>query len=132
MSLVICHDGVKDELDQIQAQSHNIGLFKNNHTPTPGDVLADYTPADFGGYSGLVGLSGWSGASLSGDTAQGDWTPVTWTADGSGAGDVYGYYVVNNVTGKLAWAELNGAGPVTMNVNGQTFTVVPKRTHQNV
>jgi len=111
-------------------EGFQVGLYKNNVTPTVGSVLSDFTPADFGGYAGLTSMTG-AAVADDGTTATMTWDPVVFTCDGSAAGDVYGYYVRNVTQNYLAWAELDPAGPVNLSVNGQTYTVVPKLTNRN-
>lgn len=130
MSLLIPVVGLRNEMVRLTADTLQVGLYGNNHTPALGDVIGTYTPASFGGYSGLQNLAGLT-ISDDGTTVTVQYNPVTWTCDGSAAGNVYGYYVYDLSNTVLEWAELDPAGPTNMSVNGQTFTVVIKRTHKN-
>lgn len=103
-----------------------ISLFKNDHTPSPTDTLADYVEADFHGYSAQQ-LDNWNSPSLVGNTAQITHPTVTWTKTaGSPTGLVFGYYVWSDSIGEFWWAERNPFGSVNMSTNGQVYVVNPK------
>lgn len=119
-----------DWLAATEADSYKIGLFKNNWTPANGDTISAVTPADFGGYSGLVTLTNWTAATWVSPRAESTADDVTWTADGSSANTIYGYYVVDGA-GNLAWAERRTDGGVTIGSAGQTYTVTPKYTRRS-
>lgn len=112
---------------------YKIGLFKNNWTPGPEDDITDVTPADFSGYAavGLANLISWTTPVWVTPRAESTHGNVVWTHNGGAtSNDIYGYYVVDEA-GNLAWAERNATGPVTISVNGQTYTVTPKYTRRS-
>ena len=131
MTLKISMDQLRRTLALVNGDTLQIGLFSNNVTPGVASVIGDFTPATFGGYGGLVSLTGQI-ISDDGTIATSEWSSVTWTCDGTASGDVWGYYVYNLTQTKLAWAEKNPAGMSTLAINGQTYTVLPRRTNQNV
>jgi len=107
-----------------------IRLFKNNKTPAYTDVYADYTDADFSGYTGYAALV-W-GASFINGSNQGeiDATPVTWTHNGGGTSNtIYGIFVTDGAN-NLIYAERFPA-PVSMSANGDSITYTPSATMIN-
>lgn len=124
---IVCPtEGNSDELLTVKNNTTiKIRLFKNNNTPVAGSVLADFTQADFSGYStvGDATLSFGSitvnGSNQSTMTATG----VTWTHNGGAtANTIYGHLIYNSVTSKCLKAVL-WATPFTINTSGQTITV---------
>jgi len=115
---------------EANAQVYKIGLFKNNWTPLITSVLADVTPADFGGYAGLLTLTAWDTGGITFTSPRYVCLhPVkTWTANGVSTNSIYGYYV-QTAGGVLLWAQRRSTGAVTIGtVNGQTYSVVPQMT----
>jgi len=131
---------VKDELmktlqDAVDffgtAPFYKIGLYKNDWTPGAEDDITDVVAANFSGYIGLANLISWATAVWVTPRAESTHGNVVWTHNGGGvSNDIYGYYVVDEA-GNLAWAERNATGPVTISVNGQTYTVTPKYTRRS-
>jgi hypothetical protein len=111
-----------------------IALFKNDYTPLITSTLANFTAADFGGYSGPLTLDAWTAAG-------GGWVSPryvvvhpakTWTADGSSTNTIYGYYVYDNTLSALLFAERRATGGVVVGgVAGQTYTVTPQYTRRS-
>jgi hypothetical protein len=102
-------------------------LFQNNHVPAVGDVNANYTEATFSGYAS-VALGTWNPAFLNGSN-QGeiDAAPATFTHNaGATTNLIYGAYVTDNA-GDVIYAERFGA-PISMALNGDTFTYTPRFT----
>lgn len=80
-------------------------LYKNNYTPVAGSVAADFTEADFSGYSAATLSRGNWGTPT---TVSGKATSVYGSAQTFTAGSsqtVYGYYVVGATSGTLIFAE---------------------------
>jgi len=111
-----------------------IGLYQNNYTPVITSGAGDFTPASFGGYSGTIVMTGWTASG-------GGWvTPryiithpdVVWTADGTSTNTIYGYYVLDGVSGDLLWAERRSGGGVVMGLaSGQTYVVQPRYSRRS-
>lgn len=117
-------------LAQVNADGYEVGLFKNNATINSSTVIGDLTPCDFGGYDGTHVIGSWSSATWVSPRAEATAAPSTWTADGTSANSVYGYYVIDNF-GALAWAEKVAGGPITIGSAGQIYIVVPKYTRRS-
>lgn len=84
-----------------------VKLFSNNHVPTPGDVIGDYTEATFTGYAAVtVARSGYGAPSLDGDEAVITATsPPTYSCTGGGGQTCYGWYAVGATSGVLIAAQ---------------------------
>jgi len=131
VSLVVCEDGSIVLLDQIRNDliaNADLRLFKNNHTPSPTDTLADFVEADFDGYAPKT-LTSWAPPYINGSgKAEIDEINRTFTQTGVGTTcDVYGYYVTKGGL-VLLWAELDPSGPVAMNAIGKSYTVFSRLT----
>ncbi len=101
-------------------------LYTNNVTPGDADTVATYTEAAGNGYADV-------------DLDSGDWTITpgnpslaeqpqqVFTFTGN-LGNVYGYFIVEAVSGKLKWAERFTDGPYNIVNNGDQVKVTPKFT----
>ena len=112
-------------LDSIaSAEFITLRLFQNNHVPLLSDTTADYTQADFSGYSGGQPIV-WGVAFING-SKQGeiDGVLLIETHDAGGvANTIYGVYVVNGA-GNLRYAERFPA-PISMSALGDQIKYVP-------
>lgn len=99
-------------------------LFSSNTTPAEGDTAGTYTEATFAGYSAatLTGAS-WNAASAG---------SITYSAQQSFARtstgtteNIYGYFVVQAVSGTLVYAERDGSAPFAVTNNGDTIKITP-------
>lgn len=110
MALLVPDVGEVACLDMMLKQSdedYTLQLYNTDITPAEGDVAGDYTPsvANFTNYvSKALTRAGWPGASTSGGVTSSSYAQQTWTCGASG-NTIYGYWVVNAVTGTLLWAE---------------------------
>lgn len=104
-------------------------LYKNDHVPADGDVLADYTECDFDGYA-EQNIVNWAFASTISGRAKSVADILEWTkAAGVTANNVYGYYVVDgSVPEKLLWAERDPEAPILMSTTGKKYSVQPVMT----
>lgn len=131
MSLVAFTVETNDLLAVLKARftiaPYSIGLFKSAWVPVVGSTIADVFPCDYGGYNGLRPLTNWGLVTWEPPRSTMVHTPITWTADGTTANSVYGYYVVNSL-GQVAWAELRTGGPITIGSAGQVYVVTPMLT----
>lgn len=84
-------------------------LYSNNHTPAVIDTQANYTEASFPGYAllPLVNADWLNVGIVSGINYQQANHGEIWSTENLGSLDttVYGYYVTEQSTNKLAWAE---------------------------
>ena len=114
-------------------EAWSLRLFKNNYTPLVTSVLADFTEADFTGYSAKTLTrsqtgSTWGAASITSDISQSEYgTDQSFTYTGATSQSVYGWYIVGATSGKVIIAHkwTDGArvavGDGQINVNDITF-----------
>jgi hypothetical protein len=115
-------------LNKTAPQNKTLKLFKNNITPAETDTAATYTEADFTGYvaTTLAG-AGWTitpGAPTEAVFAEQSFT----SSAGAQSQNVYGYYVIEAVSGFIQWAERFTNGPYLIQNNGDVIKVTPKFT----
>jgi len=128
MPLKLVNAAKIDWLDVLRVQrlgNLTARLYKNNHTPADADTSANYTVANFDGYS-EIDMGGWTAAILAANHALSQATPLVWICTGAGTpNDVYGWFVVVRGTNDLVWAERFTAAPLPMNQAGDQITVNP-------
>lgn len=114
-------------------ENWTLKLFKNNFTPAVTSVAADFTEADFTGYTAKTLTrsqtgSTWGAASITSDISQSEYgTDQSFTYTGATSQSVYGWYIVGATSGKVILAHkwTDGArvavGDGQINVNDITF-----------
>lgn len=139
MALRVGRSGEKIALEALvnktAPQALRLKLYKNNYTPGEQDTAANYTVADFTGYSDadLTGAT-WNAATpgVEGsppDPSYIDYPKQTFTSSaGSQNQPIYGYFIVQQTSGLLVWAERFPDGPYTIVNNGDKIEVTPKIT----
>lgn len=132
MALVVPNAGegraLHNFLNKTAPQDQSLRLYQNNITPAETDTAATYTVATFTGYANIA-LNGasWTvteGAPSSAAAAQ---QVFASTAD-QAAQSIYGYYVVQAVSGIIMWAERFTNGPYVIANNGDEIRVTPQIT----
>jgi hypothetical protein len=118
----------------LNSETVKIGLYKSNYTPQDTDTLATYTAieADFPGYARLETLN-WSAAGSDGAGRQftkADFAIFTRSSTGA-AQNIYGYFVYQDATGDLLWAELDPAAPKVVTNAGDAIAIRPKLTDRS-
>lgn len=101
-------------------------LFSNDEFPVPESVIADFSPAVFGGYSPAeLARENWLPATITDDFAWSTYTdtPITWTC-AAGPQEIYGYLVSDIFDAVGLWAELF-ASPVDLAIGG-VIGVLPR------
>lgn len=139
MALVFVNQGdviaLKALLNHTAGQDTYLKLFTNNVTPAQTDTEASYTEAAGAGYThkSLTGAS-WTFTQGATSTSVGtaSYTTQTWTFTGAltGTTTIYGYYLTQQTSGKLLWAEATSS-PFTPTNNGDTFSVTLNLTANN-
>lgn len=114
-------------LNKTPPQNGVLKLFKSNTTPVESDTEATYTEANFAGYASVT-LAPGSWTVTPGAPTSAAYPEQTFTASG-GVQNIYGYYVVQETSGKILFAERFTNGPyaiqvgspikVTLNFTGQ-------------
>jgi hypothetical protein len=96
-------------------------LYSSDTTPAETDTEATYTEVSGGGYSDIdLVAADW--VVTPGNPSSGAYPEQTFTFTGI-AGNVYGYYVVQETSGALMWAERFTNGPFNIQNNGDEIRV---------
>lgn len=104
MSIIVPDVGEVEAVTLMLTPNLELKLYSNDKTPAEGDDINDYIEVVGGGYfDRTLILANWtiSAAGIATYTTQ----DFTFSSTPSGPGTVYGYYVVNPLTGVLRWAE---------------------------
>ena len=137
MALLVPNVGEIELLDRLLkgATSTNDGdytlyLYQNDYTPVSGSTLANFTEADFDGYTIMtLSQATWASVSLNGSgKAESSYTQQSWTC-GSTGNTIYGYYITGNTSGELLWAEKFGSSKAL--TNGDILNLIPVITLSN-
>jgi hypothetical protein len=96
-------------------------LYSSDTTPAETDTESTYTEVSGGGYSDIdLVAADW--VVTPGNPSSGAYPEQTFTFTGI-AGNVYGYYVVQETSGALMWAERFTNGPFNIQNNGDEIRV---------
>jgi hypothetical protein len=129
MSLVVPNARELTILTDFLTPALTLRLYSNNRTPAGGDVAADYTEVTGGGYaSKSLTFANWT--LTAGTPTVGVYNAIQeWNFTGAtGApSTIYGYYVIETVSGLLKFAERFPSGSVPFTpVNGSIIRVLPR------
>lgn len=132
MALIVPNNGEGDALqyfvNRAAPQDLVLKLYQNNITPAETDTAGTYTEATFTGYA-AVQLTAANWTVTPGAPTEAAYAQQTFTSSaGSQNENVYGYYIVQRVSGKLVWAERFSDGPYNIVNNGDAIKVTPKIT----
>lgn len=108
-------------LNKQAPQDLRLKLYSSDTTPSETDTAATYTEVVGGGYSdeALVAAS-WT--VIGGNPTQATYPEVTFTFTGA-AGNIYGYYVVQEVSGEIMWSERFTNAPLNIQNNGDEIRI---------
>lgn len=128
MSQLVIPDAAEEAfLDLILAVNYTLRLFQNDYIPIETSVTADFTEADFAGYSAAA-LTGGSWVSTQGDPSFGTYAQQTFTRSSTGAAQtIYGYYLVTTTGGLLRAAERFDS-PVILELINDAIKITPRIT----
>lgn len=133
MTLVVVNQAEKHFLDLITSVNYTLKLYKNNATlgltQVQKDALteANFTEATFTGYSAIA-LTGGSWVTTAADPSIATYAQQTFTSSANQTSqDLYGYYVVRTVDGKLEWFE-NFTTPLSITFINEFIRVTPRIT----
>jgi len=119
---------LKNFLNHTAPQDQVLKLFVNDKTPAEGDTAGSYTEMSTQGYASKS-LAGGSWSITPGAPSSAAYAQQTWTFDGTGgATNVYGYFVVQAVSGILMFAERFTGAPFAVANNGDQIKVTPTVT----
>jgi hypothetical protein len=100
-------------------------LFKNNLTPTPNTLLADFTPADYSGYAAKTVT--WSDAYFdSNDDAIVSGGEHLFAQTGATGNDIYGAYLTDSAGTKLLRSARLPDAPYPLDGAGDVLPVLVK------
>ena len=101
----------------------DVKLFKNNITPGSSTVVDDFVEADFIGYSAAqVSADDWS--YTAGSPAVAEQQVEFVSTGGAQECPIYGYFVVERVSGDLRWCERFEDAPYTIHNLGDKIRIV--------
>lgn len=109
------------------ADDVKIHLYTNNKVPAEGDVLGAYTEATAAGYpAGGIALAGasWTIGTIA-NTTTAEYSQVSFDFTAAEP-SIYGYYVTNNASTILLWAERFSDGPYAIPSGGGSVKITPK------
>lgn len=108
------------------ANNWALGLFQNAHSPIFTDTFAALVESTFPGYARQQHFWGATSAPPGARLSQGG---NTFTRSVSGPAQlVYGYFLLDLVTGNLVYAERDQGGPFSLATAGESYFVVPQFT----
>lgn len=99
-------------LNKTAPQNLLLKLYTNDYTPVEGETEASYTEAAGFGYAALT-LTGANWTITPGAPSLASYAQQTFTFSGA-LGLVYGYFVVQAVSGLIMWGERFTDGPYTI------------------
>jgi hypothetical protein len=123
MSILITDTGKQKILEYFVGKTSTtegltLKLYSNNVTPSVTDTPSSYTEVTGGGYSS-VSLTNSSWVI---DSGVATYPQQTWTFTAS-VGNIYGYYVVNNTSNQVVFAERFASGPYVVANSGDIIRV---------
>lgn len=113
-------------LNKSAPQDLVLKLYSSDTTPAETDTEATYTETTGGGYAD-VSLTAASWVVTPGAPTSAAYPEITFTFTGT-VGNVYGYYVVQAVSGALMWSERFTNGPFNIQNNGDEIRITPNIT----
>jgi len=125
MAIVFTNAGeaiaLRNIVNNTPPQTLVIKLYSNNRTPTKLDTATDYTEVVGFGYSSQ-NLTTSSFTFTEGDPSIAAYPQLTYSFTGA-AGNVYGYYVTQQVSGTLMFANRFSNAPINIANNGDEIRI---------
>lgn len=125
MAIVFTNAGeliaIKNILNHTAPQTLILKLYSNNKVPTKTDVTSDYTELSGYGY-GSVTLTPNDFVYTAGDPSTAGFPQITFTFTGA-AGFVYGYYVIQQSSNTLMFANRFTNAPINVLNNGDEIRI---------
>jgi hypothetical protein len=136
MTMKIVDAGLQRKLTDLASAWNStklkLHLYKSNTTPTTSSTVGSFTECDFAGYA-AQDISGWAYDTVSAHVADMTASANTFTRSTTGtAQNVYGYFVTDQAGTTLYFAELDPSGPRVLTNSGDSYTVNPKMTDQDL
>jgi hypothetical protein len=112
-------------VNNLVPQNLVLRLFQNDKTPADDDETADYTEANFSGYTSVT-LTGASWTVTPGDPSFAVYAEQDFTSDDDQSPQtVYGYYLTRATGGELVWVE-RLPNPQIIQNNGDRISITPR------
>jgi len=125
MAIVFTNAGeliaLRNILNNQAPQTLELRLFSNNRVPAKTDVTADYTQVTGFGYQPVT-LVDTDFVYTPGDPSTAAFPQITFQFTGA-AGPIYGYYVVQETSGSLIFANRFANAPITVLNNGDEIRI---------
>lgn len=136
MSLKFVDAGLQRKLTDLASAWNStkvkLHLYKTNVTPTTSSTVGSFTECDFAGYA-AQDIANWAYDTVASHVADMKADPNVFTRTSTGTSqNVYGYYVTDQAGTTLYFAELDPAGPRVLTNAGDSYTVTPKVTDQDL
>jgi hypothetical protein len=107
MTVIVGHSAkiimISAVLNKVPAEDLILRLYQNDITPAPDYTTEDYIEVNSNGYGGQV-LNANDWEITADDHVKAIHLPVHFTFTGE-TGDIFGYYITQDVSGELMWAE---------------------------
>jgi hypothetical protein len=113
-------------LNKTAPQDLILKLYSSDTTPAETDTSATYTETAGGGYA-EVALVAATWTVTGGNPTTASYPEQTFSFTGA-AGNVYGYYVVQAISGDLMWAERFPSAPLNIQNNGDEIRITLQLT----
>lgn len=124
--LVLANSGALRNLRVLLANSTlEIGLYQSDTQPERDSVLSDFAECDFSGYARKVVLPGdWQDPYLDHKQAKSIGPGLAWEfSSGAVENLIFGYFVIDQDTDELVWAERDPRGGFLMADGAQPYVV---------
>ncbi len=108
-------------LNKTAPQDLRLKLYSSDTTPAETDTQATYTETTGGGYADTA-LVAANWTVTPGNPTTASYPEITFSFTGA-AGNVYGYYVVQEISGALMWAERFTNAPLNIQNNGDEIRI---------
>jgi hypothetical protein len=113
-------------LNKTAPQDLILKLYSSDTTPAETDTVATYTETSGGGYAEFA-LVAATWTVTGGNPTTAAYPEHTFSFTGA-AGNVYGYYVVQAISGDLMWAERFPSAPLNIQNNGDEIRITLQLT----
>lgn len=104
-------------------QDTRVKLYTNNHAPAEGDTEANFTEMGATQSYAYVDLVAGTWVVNGSAPALAAYPQITWTFTAGGPTSIYGYFVIQQTSGKALWAELFAGGPFVVQNAGDQVKV---------
>lgn len=113
-------------VNKVAPQALRLKLYKNDVTPADANTESAFTEATFTGYT-YIDLTTGSWTVTGGAPTEATFPQQTFTSSSNQTTEnIYGYFVTQQTSGKLVWAERFTDAPYPITNNGDAIKITPK------